>query len=41
MNLIEMRKSVWKLSENDFGAAAVHLAHVVLFKGAHTALCHP
>jgi len=29
MNLIEMRKGVWQLSENDFVVAAVHLAHVV------------
>lgn len=37
MHLIEMRKGVRQLSENDFCAAAVHQVHVVSFKCVHEA----
>lgn len=37
MNLIEMRKGVRQLSENDFGIAAVHQADVIPFEGVHKA----
>jgi len=32
MDLIEMRKSVWQLSQMDRRRAAIHLAHVVAFE---------
>lgn len=38
MDLIEMRKGVWQLGENDLGIAAVHQTHVVPLKGIHEAL---
>src|SRR5476649_194703 len=41
MNLIEMQKSVWQLSENDFGIAAVHQADVIPFKRIHKAFSDP
>ncbi len=41
MDLIEMRKSVWQLGENDFCIAAVHRVHVVPFKRIHEAFRHP
>ena len=34
MKLIEMRKGVWRLSENDFGTAAVYV-----FDKLNTTLC--
>jgi len=40
MDFIEMRKSVWQLSENGFGIAAVHRTDVVPFKHVHEALRH-
>jgi hypothetical protein len=40
MNLFEIRKSAWQLSENDFGIAAVHQADVVPFKRVNEALSH-
>lgn len=37
MDLIEMRKGVWKLGQNGFGIAAVHRADIVPFKRVHEA----
>ena len=40
MDLVEMRKGVWKLGQNCFGIAAVHHAEIVPFKRVHEALRH-
>src|SRR5690349_7889394 len=40
MNLVEMLKRSWHLSQHDVCAAAVHLADVVAFKRVHEALGH-
>lgn len=37
MDLVEVHKGVWQLSQNDFCAAAVHQVHVVPFKRVHEA----
>ena len=41
MDLIEMRKSVWQLGQDDRGDAAIPLAHVVAFECAYEAFGHP
>ena len=40
MDLVEVHKGVWQLSQYDFCAAAIHQVHIVSFKRVHETLSH-